>query len=167
MHLLIPDAPGKLKRFEAAMDSVLNQLRHKDSLDYEIMVLKNLKQLTKRYQAGNIVLRNNIRDSQMAQNLEWLIRKKYPKEKVIVWAASAHISKGAPSAYQLQTQPITWMGSVFTRDTLNNRETYVLGFSSKSGTYRRVFDTKTLKASKPGKNGFETCIVDEYQYMVL
>lgn len=34
-----------------------------------------------------------IRDSLMADNLIWLVNKRYPKEKVIVWAASWHIGK--------------------------------------------------------------------------
>ncbi|RZK63900.1 MAG: hypothetical protein EOO85_30515, partial [Pedobacter sp.] len=34
-----------------------------------------------------------LRDSLMAENLVWLVKEKYPKEKVIVWAASWHIGK--------------------------------------------------------------------------
>jgi erythromycin esterase len=35
----------------------------------------------------------NLRDAQMARNLVWLARAVYPKRKIIVWAASSHLSR--------------------------------------------------------------------------
>lgn len=35
----------------------------------------------------------NQRDRQMGENLIWLMRNQYPQEKIIVWAASSHISR--------------------------------------------------------------------------
>ncbi|MFA6541679.1 MAG: erythromycin esterase family protein, partial [Bacteroidota bacterium] len=35
----------------------------------------------------------NLRDRQMAENLLWLSRVMYPEKKIIVWAASSHISR--------------------------------------------------------------------------
>jgi erythromycin esterase len=35
----------------------------------------------------------NLRDEQMAKNLLWLSRERYPGKKIIVWAASSHISR--------------------------------------------------------------------------
>jgi erythromycin esterase len=36
---------------------------------------------------------NNARDIQMAKNLVWLAREKYPTRKMIVWAASGHLMR--------------------------------------------------------------------------
>jgi erythromycin esterase len=36
----------------------------------------------------------NARDAQMAKNFLWLVKQKYPKRKVIVWAASYHTCRG-------------------------------------------------------------------------
>jgi len=36
----------------------------------------------------------NARDKQMARNFLWLMKEKYPKRKVIVWAASYHTCRG-------------------------------------------------------------------------
>ena len=41
--------------------------------------------------ANQIVRSISERDHQMAVNLNWLMNVKYPKEKIIVWAANAHI----------------------------------------------------------------------------
>ena len=42
----------------------------------------------------------NVRDPQMADNLVWLARSAYPGRKIIVWAASMHISRN-PSEIKL------------------------------------------------------------------
>lgn len=39
----------------------------------------------------------NVRDPQMARNLVWLARSRYPGRKIIVWAASFHVMRNAPT----------------------------------------------------------------------
>ena len=133
------------------------------------MLFKNLKELAKEnyFASKDEVMGNNVRDAQMAKNLEWLIRYKYPDEKVIVWAANAHISKGARQTYKFQNRPINWMGSVFTQTALNNTQTYVLGFSSKTGAYRRTGAPKASVVLKPKKNSFENWIDEKHAYAFI
>src|SRR5215469_7848319 len=38
-------------------------------------------------------LYTNVRDPQMADNLVWLARSAFPDRKIIVWAASMHLSR--------------------------------------------------------------------------
>jgi erythromycin esterase len=40
---------------------------------------------------------NNIRDRAMAENLAWLAERVYPDRKIVVWAASFHIMRNAPT----------------------------------------------------------------------
>jgi erythromycin esterase-like protein len=106
----------------------------------------------------------NTRDRQMALNLNWLDKVKYPNEKIIVWAHSYHISKFAghyPDDFMNTAMP---MGSVFTADTLNLKTTYVLGFTSYEGTAGRLFKNKTYKIDKPKENGFENWIDKSFEY---
>jgi erythromycin esterase len=42
---------------------------------------------------------NNVRDIQMAKNFVWLAREKYPRRKIIVWAASGHLMRN-PAAVE-------------------------------------------------------------------
>jgi erythromycin esterase len=44
--------------------------------------------------AGSDAESGNARDKQMARNFLWLMKEKYPKRKVIVWAASYHTCRG-------------------------------------------------------------------------
>jgi erythromycin esterase len=65
----------------------------------------------------------------MAQNVEWLLKEAYPKEKIVLWAHNGHVST-APSA---GFRP---MGS-WLRESLGS-EMYVLGFAINSGTVRAM-----------------------------
>lgn len=40
---------------------------------------------------------NNPRDAQMADNLIWLAKEKYPGRKIIVWGATMHLIRNAPT----------------------------------------------------------------------
>lgn len=40
---------------------------------------------------------NNPRDQRMGENLNWLARERYPDRKLIVWAASFHNARNAPT----------------------------------------------------------------------
>ena len=142
---------------------MLNKLR---ADNFWVMVVDNLIQ-------ANIEFNNwkkdywkdmNTRDSQMAVNLNWLDKVKYPKEKIIVWAHSYHVSKFAghyPEDFLNVAKP---MGSVFTRDTINLKETYVVGFTSYEGTAGRLFQKSTYQVDKPRFNSLENWIDKSLDY---
>jgi erythromycin esterase len=50
----------------------------------------------------------NRRDAQMAENLLWLARERYPGRKIIIWAATSHISRNR----QLIQKPLADPGMV-------------------------------------------------------
>jgi erythromycin esterase-like protein len=106
----------------------------------------------------------NIRDRQMAINLKWLAENKYAGKKIIVWAANYHISKfnGHYSPKDFVNEAQT-MGGVFTADSVWNKKTYILGFTSLNGTGGRL-GMKTYNLPKPQKNSFERWIDAGYEY---
>jgi len=99
---------------------------------------------------------NNVRDLQMAENLAWLTKVKYPNEKIIVWAASEHIAKTREDLPDNKRKMIS-MGGAFTTDSALATHTYVLGFTSYEGTAGRLgFPDYPLP--KPKKESFENWV---------
>ena len=66
---------------------------------------------------------NTIRDSQMFLNMKWLIQAKYPKQKIIVWAANRHIAK-------YEDKKVHWMGKRLSDDSTIEAKFYSIGFTS-------------------------------------
>ena len=117
-----------------------------------------------KYQASSDKMKSSqIRDSLMANNLKWLATVKYPKEKIIVWAANSHIRKYSGNFPQPFLNTVNSMGSIFTSDAALNQKTYVMGFTSLHGTAGRL-GTEKYKLNKPRKNSFENWINDGTKY---
>ena len=76
----------------------------------------------------------NIRDAQMADNLLWLARERYPGRRIIVWAATSHASRNRQSIQP----PIADAGMVpmghHLWQALGER-IYVVGFTSARGRF--------------------------------
>lgn len=76
----------------------------------------------------------NIRDAQMADNLLWLLRERYPDRKVIVWAATSHASRNR----QKIAPPLADAGMIPMGHHLweaLGRDTYVIAFTSSRGRF--------------------------------
>ena len=133
--------------------------------DFWIITVENLIQ-------QNIQYRNwkkdywkdrNTRDKQMAINLKWLTEKKYPNEKIIVWAHNYHVSKYSGHYSTEFLNNARTMGNVFTEDSTLMNKTYIIGFTSYGGTAGRTFE-KTYKIQKPKSKGFENWMNKRYKY---
>jgi len=155
-----------MKWFIQSADSVLAQLGPDASGDFLYLTLESLREFAKaRLHPGDYVKSYNLRDRQMAKNLQWLAHTRYPGEKIIVWAANGHIMKNAGTAIKgKRDASIAWMGTAFTKDSLNASQTYVLGFSSLQGTYKRATEKQVKTVPKPLKQGFETWIDEGIAY---
>ena len=105
---------------------------------------------------------NNIRDVQMADNLSWLCKVKYPNEKIIVWAASQHIAKVKDNIPGNRRKAI-FMGGAFTADPVLTAATYVLGFTSYEGTAGRLGHPE-YPLPKPKKESFENWVRSKGAY---
>jgi len=108
----------------------------------------------------------DVRDAQMAANLDWLVNEKYKKEKIIVWAHNYHIMDKSYDAMSKKSSPHHSMGNEFLKDSINRQQTYVLGFDLRSGTAGRVTIKKTFKVRKPEKNSIEKWFgKDDYSFI--
>jgi len=144
--------------FTKQLELMINKIAKKDSTSLELMMLKSLYAQSS---AGILYLKRKVgyldfRDRQMAENLKWLVQKKYPNEKIIVWAHNLHILKNPELIKGLQGISKT-MGEAFTEDKSLEKSTYILGFASKQGTAGRLSTTqKHYTVDRPNRNGFET-----------
>jgi erythromycin esterase-like protein len=162
------DKPDDLNRFGMGLDTVLHQLGDGQKDAFGRLVLENVKSsLRKGLAASDVVASVNIRDYQMAQNLRWLVQTKFPGEKVIVWAANAHIMKNTPAAFQYKQRPYQWMGTVFTGDSTLANQTYVIGFDSRRGLTKWASDQKASKVREAARNGFENWVDEKYPYAFI
>ncbi|WP_165820622.1 erythromycin esterase family protein [Pontibacter virosus] len=154
----------ELRSLEDQAGLIIHQLEeHRNQ--YGWLLLKNIQTFAAVTRtARNQREANETRDRQMAENLEWLLREKFPNEKVIVWAANAHISKNATTAFKFEKSRLNWMGTVFASDSLNEASTYVLGLASRSGFHQNVLQPAPSKVNSPQKKGFENWIDKVHQY---
>lgn len=146
-------------------DTILNELKEVPPDEYGKLVILNLKAYFEQVQHiySNFKLANEIRDLQMARNLEWLVNQKYKGEKIIVWAANYHVLKGANESFAEEKMKRGTMGGYFTKDTSLARQTYILGFTSKRGTAGRI-RTEHYKVEPPKEDGFESWIHNDMLY---
>ena len=131
--------------------------------NFWLLVIDNLIAENKEYQLQKkaSITANNARDLQMATNLQWLYQVKYPKEKIIVWAANGHVAKYGHSTGS--DDKVTAMGKYFTRNEQQLNDTYIIGFSSYQGTAGRL-GMKTYSIREPKSGGFENWIDKSYKY---
>ena len=107
-------------------------------------------------------LSQTARDAQMAKNLQWLANVKYPGDKIIVWAASAHIAR-FPLYKEGDNPLLIRMGRFFTSDTALARKTFTIGFTSFEGEAGRL-GWPVYKIKKPIAKSFENWIDPTWNY---
>ena len=118
--------------------------------------LINWNEMLSKFKIPRIV--DNIRDAQMAINLNWLLDKKYLHEKIIVWAANKHIAKYKGHGY-------TSMGYWLEKRSAMH-ELYSIGFTSYSGTSARMYNP-IYKIKAPTSNSLESWIDPKFQFAFL
>ena len=104
-----------------------------------------------------------IRDSLMAINLKWLTEIKFANEKIIVWAANSHVQKFSGNFTLKFLNTVNSMGSIYTRDSLLKKKSYILGFTSLKGIAGRIGSEK-YNINKPKGNSFENWINKSFNY---
>jgi len=155
--------------FTKQLELIINKIVVKDNSSLAFMVLKNLYAQSN---AGVFFLKKrkgflDIRDRQMAENLRWLVQKKHPNEKIIVWAHNLHILKNPEQIKALYSINKT-MGDFFTDDKHLEDSTYILGFTSKQGTAGRLANIQRhFTVEKPNSNGFENWMPEQTNFAFI
>lgn len=115
----------------------------------------------------------NIRDQQMAENITWLLSKKFEGEKIIVWAANYHVSKFVSDAIQkdryFQNDNAVPMGEALFK--ILGDELYSIGICSYTGA-RTLTDNefRTTPIKPRSSSTFEFYLHDrghKYAYVDL
>ena len=101
-----------------------------------------------------------FRDYQMAENLKWLATRKYPGEKILVWAHNAHIFKNSDVTFNKKTGQGYSMGYYFTRDKILMDQTYIIGFTEYSGFGKFINQKNAVKVTRPNSHGLEQWLND-------
>lgn len=147
---------------------IYNQISKNTNTDnFWTQVIKNLIANTIRIKAEleNTTNLYHIRDMQMADNIDWLCKNKYPEEKIIVWAHNTHISKNSGDAFNYQTGDNNMMGSYIDRNPYLKDKVYSVGVTSYKGSAQWVTHARRhMKLKKPYKNSFENWIDKRYKY---
>lgn len=100
----------------------------------------------------------NLRDSQSYVNLKWLLKYKYPNEKVMLWAASSHLYKN-PDWYKN-------LGYFLSKDSILNTTTYGIGFTSLNGSSGNDYfrDGIHIPIGSSSRNSLEKSIAKNVSY---
>jgi erythromycin esterase-like protein len=124
-----------------------------------IILADNLLQnnLWYKYEKTDKMKAAQLRDSIMANNLRWLFEVKFKNEKVIVWAANSHINKFSGHFPMASLNNFISMGSILLADTVLANKSYILGFTSLTGTAGRL-GSKPYKLLRAKTNSFEQWI---------
>jgi len=104
--------------------------------------------------AGDDKAAKNLRDEQMARNLLWLARERYPGKKIVVWTATYHAVRNPASLLPLTDLPPTFYRGVKTMGdevakALGN-EVYVLGFTAHDGEIGNPASPTRLAPAREG-----------------
>lgn len=147
-----------IKQYDSAnswLQQAIELWQQQKGKDYTWRLLNSLKGFNQQAadQKKEYNEQNKARDEQMAANLDWLVNEKYKNEKIIVWAASAHIIK---NVNDIMKEHFKSMGTLFCAIPGNEAQTYVMGFTSATGTTGRLAGGfKPYDLRKPDKDAFE------------
>lgn len=151
-----------MDKFLQALIDYHNSHYGKDFVSYVLMSIKTFANQS--HTPGFSKL--NIRDAQMAANLNWLVNVKYKNEKVIIWAHNFHVMDKSWDAMGHNAGKHYSMGNEFLKDSLNRKQSYVLGFDSRQGRAGRIQFEKKFTVRKPKKQGAENWFGnDDYSFI--
>lgn len=107
----------------------------------------------------------NNRDSLMAENTKWLLENKYKGKKIIIWAASYHITK-QPEIIS-STSKDNFVGKKTLGGEIGNiykDKVYSIGFISYQGKYGISFDKPKGTTIKPHNENSIEVYIHKYNY---
>lgn len=106
------------------------------------------------------------RDRQMFDNVMWLLKHRFPNEKIIIWAHSAHIAKAAQE-FEDRGQKGIMMGNFLGNKNLNPYSYYALGVTSYSATPVWTSNDYPVNVESPKRNSFENWIPKNWNYAYM
>jgi erythromycin esterase len=129
-------------------------------IEYSKISLKDM--IANNEKAENL---DNNRDSLMSENTKWLLENKYKGKKVIIWAASYHITK-QPEIIS-STSKDNFSGKKTLGGEIGNiykDKVYSIGFISYQGKYGISFDKPKGTTMKPHNENSIEAYIHKYNY---
>lgn len=117
-----------------------------------------LAEMTQRPQSGKPE-DTNVRDRRMAENLVWLVNERYAGRKVIVWAASFHLMRNAPTIESARID-YSWtapMGEL--AHALLREDYYAVAFTAHGGRAGNAFGSP-VDLDPPSQGSLEHLLHD-------
>lgn len=166
-----PDADGRERI--AAFRKLVDGLKPSDRLSAEELAwAKQVQQsagglldmLTAKEEAGG-----NVRDAQMARNFLWLLQERYPKRKLIVWAASFHTMRNPKGVDWLTEASGRLKREAKYADTVTfghdvcqaiGKDVYSVTFTAAGGEWKLMQFETANKLRPPRKGSLEELMVD-------
>jgi erythromycin esterase len=106
------------------------------------------------------------RDRQMFNNLMWLLKYKFPNEKIIIWAHNAHIAKFNQD-FEDNNQKGVMTGHFLGNKKTNPFSYYAIGVTSYNANPIWVGMNYTIAVEKPKKNSFENWINPNWNFSFI
>lgn len=152
-----------------ALNNLLKEKSLKQLNEEEINIIRNIESsflniLPFLQKSENNSPKHIYRDKQMFNNLMWLLKYKYPNEKIIIWAHNAHIMKSVSELNERQNNPIM-IGHYLSDKDISPYKYYSIGITSYNATSRWTATIDSpIHAHKPEKNSFETWINKDWEF---
>lgn len=140
------------KEFQKILDSDIVE----NTFDYQIF--KNMIASIDIYiygAAGDIDMKNNVRDKNMAENIFWY-KKKHPKAKIIVWTANFHGAKSIKNIRYKEKEPKVYESNKLLGEYLSEHfKVYSIAFTSSEGNVLENMYGDSFHEIKADKNTLE------------
>lgn len=96
----------------------------------------------------------DLRERQMASNLEWLADKPFAGRKIIVWAATSHVLRDRTAIDVTSAKEMVPMGAYFAR-TPRGKDSFILAFTAGSGRVGSMLRRDSTDVGEPPEGSFE------------
>jgi erythromycin esterase-like protein len=104
---------------------------------------------------------SGLRDEQMGENLIWLVEEGFPDRRVIVWAATLHVIRGAEQIQwesgDFSYEGFTTMGQVVWEEL--GTQSYTVGFTAATGE-AGSWAGQSIELDPPREGSLEAAFVD-------
>ena len=173
---LMEDVKNKQRFLEILEETMANQYESKATADQKEFFLTMAEEMGKKLERGSFwhqelkslagfvqnawdpLGSNNFRDTQMGDNMMWLINQKFEGRKVIFWGSNSHIFKNFGQIGSYNNKEDTINTGTYLHQLLQE-DLYVLGFTSHHGTAGRLYNPP-FEIHKPWANYFESWIYE-------
>jgi len=151
--LIDPDAAKVLARWRKYRERLIESLGERDYVFMERPLV--VREAQSRFEAMKGDERLDFRDARMAETLTWLANVRYPKSKIICWAATAHQAHGLETVTSSKGKlyaNLTMMGEHVHKAF--GKQCFTIGFVAHGG-WAGLWHLQNFELAAPHKDSME------------